>query len=167
MNCPSGWVRRCYGPSAAESLPDCGSITDDTIFVVRNGDVLDGGGTDVVAWPRTFVYTPNGTLDLSGDKTVYWTAPQGGDFADLVFWTDSDRSINLSGNRSLDVEGVFFAPNAAMSLSGLRSFSNQGMQTVLRSLDLSGSAQFVVYPLPDRHVSPGGVSTPGGTQLIR
>ncbi len=71
-----------------------------------------------VILPRTMLYT-GGVLDAPGDPLattglLSWTAPLGGDFEDLLLWSDNAGPFVI-GKQSVDlVEGTLFTPNATL-----------------------------------------------------
>lgn len=166
FNCPSGAIRRTTVAPARASLPDCGSVVGDSIVVVRSGNTIEGDG-HVVLWPRTFVYTPEGTADLSGGHDLYWSAPLAGSFRDLLLWTDSSASIDLDKYGATELEGILFAPASKMKLTGSKSLENQRVQLFLRTLEMTGNTKLSTRPVADRHISVnvGGASTVTGGEV--
>lgn len=171
FNCPSGSISRSNGTSSQNAFGQCGAVSDDSVIVVRSGSVFEIENSGYIALPRTFVYATDDddddVFELENKSALFWTAPTGGPFANLAFWTESSEELEFENSSSIEVEGIFFAPNVQMEMENSSSFSG-GAQVFLRSLVVENSAQFEVWPVPDRAELPGG-GDPGkpSVQLIR
>ncbi|MDZ7674097.1 MAG: pilus assembly protein TadG-related protein [Acidimicrobiales bacterium] len=169
MNCASGSLPARGTP--AEVASACGAPNGDSVVVARNGRPFVFTGGSGTAWQQTFAYAPNGTISMGQGNSIHWTAPLGGDFADLLFWSESSEPIVFEGGSSLNhLEGTFFAPNAPMRVRQGGSLELRGAQFFLHSFDIRGGATVDLYPDPDRNLPPDGGSTTtesDGVSLIR
>lgn len=107
--------------------------------------------------PRTFVYAEGplqvgSDTDLLGGSAISWTAPTGGPFEDLVFWSDSPGDMLLGEQVTNIVEGTFFAPNARVTVAGRPggSGASVAMQLVARRVRLADTFIYQLRPTVDR-----------------
>src|SRR5205814_314612 len=87
------------------------------------------------------------------------TAPQEGPFKNLSLWSDNlDPSAiqNLAGQSSIDLSGVFFAPQSEIDYTGQGCTGQLSAQFVARTLSVGGNSTACLSMKP----------TPGGTVLI-
>jgi hypothetical protein len=105
-----------------------GSTTDRVVYV-RNGSITkDAQGS--LELQRVFVYLRNGRISLgAGSGGVTWIAPFGGDFEDLSLWSESTLEHDLGGQASLQLDGVFFTPNAHVQFTGQGNFAQLQART--------------------------------------
>lgn len=137
---------------------DAGSLpyspaSNAAIAYFRDGELKKAGGASLLLH-NTFTYF-SATSDVGmqgGTSTVVWTAPTAGNFEDLAMWSDAATAHGFSGQASLDLEGVFFAPWAEVSYTGNGSQSQVEAQFIARSLSTSGQGRLVVRPSFDRSV---------------
>lgn len=112
-----------------------------------------------VALPRTFLYA-GGTVTIGvdedttvGNSTVTWTAPQGGDFEDLLFWSESASTMTIGEQKNTVLEGTFFSPRADVVVNP-RSTGSAGvsapLQVVAGTVRLTGTGVFRLQPSADR-----------------
>jgi hypothetical protein len=71
--------------------------------------------------------------------------------------------MTLTGNVDTIFEGIFFAPNAALSLTGNTGTSGLGAQMFVRTASLTGDSSLTLSPRTDRVMLLGGA----GSALIR
>ena len=125
-----------------------------TTMLLRSGDLLDAGKMEL---RETTVHLKAGTLRLSGNHTVTWTAPDDPShrFDDLMLWTTSTAQMKVTGSTSLHLEGILFAPNANVELAGNTGAEALGAQIFARSASLVGGAQLRLVPDEDRILAVG------------
>lgn len=131
--------------------------------VLQDGDVFVRGSLTKATkgqalLPQTFVYA-TGPMRVGvdpdtsiGNSTLSWSAPNGGDFEDLMFWSESSSAMVLGEQKVTSLDGTFFAPNAALALNprnGGVGVTAQ-MQVVTRSLRVSGDGIYRLQPTPAR-----------------
>lgn len=180
VNLPAGnWYILCSGLTIKNSF----SVAAPSTVVFQGGVTVSSGGTlsigdgtanstvyfrsgvfnkDAQAsmyLTRTFVYmnpdSNNSTMDFgAGSGTLRWTAPIGGGFNALSFWSESTRLHSFGGQATLAVEGVFFIPNATFNFAGQSSQDNTVQsQFIVDKLTLSGQGILRLQPDADRLVS--------------
>jgi Flp pilus assembly protein TadG len=157
----SGVLRvNCDTASAASSCPSDPTTT--TTLFLRSGDLTRSG---TLTLNETFVYLANGAVSLGGNTPLTWTAPNdpASPFDDLLVWTEKATTMNINGNAGMTVEGVFFAPNAALSLGGTTGTGALASQMFVGTLALSGNGVLTLAPKADRAIRLGGA----GSALIR
>lgn len=124
------------------------------IFVQRSGDLVHNSNLEL---RETFVYLENGTLDLSGSASLIWTAPDdpAHPFDDLLAWTESSAGIKITGNATMVLEGIVFAPNATLDLVGTAGAAALGAQLFVDKVDFGGNAEMTLAPRTDRMLEVG------------
>lgn len=124
------------------------------IFVQRSGDLVHNSNLEL---RETFVYLENGTLDLSGNASLVWTAPDdpAHPFDDLLVWTESSSGIKITGNATMQLEGIVFAPNATLDLVGTADAAALGAQLFVDKVDFGGNAEMTLAPRTDRMLEVG------------
>jgi hypothetical protein len=125
----------------------------DGVLYIRSGN-LSKTAQAAMTLRRTTVYLGNGIIDLGGGSgSLNWTAPTAGNLEDLALWSESAVEHKMGGQATIDVEGVFFMPNATPF-----TFAGQGGQTqakaqfIARRLSASGQGKLIMKPDPDRVV---------------
>lgn len=127
------------------------SGTNDSTAYFRSGNFTKDAQA-AIFFNRTLVYLDNGVISLgAGSGAVSWSAPIGGAFEDLSLWSESSGTHELGGQAALNIEGIFFTPNAFPFL-----FTGQGAQYqtkaqfVVHRLEVTGQGSLVMQPDPDR-----------------
>jgi hypothetical protein len=118
----------------------------------------------------------DGTVSLSGNGTIDWSAPNAtsspptdfdnGELEDLALWTETRSVSNIGGGGAMTVSGVFFAPNAEpFKIAGTSEGSNPAnAQFVARRLVVSGNGKLIMRPNPNDAV---GIPQPVEFGLVR
>ena len=100
-----------------------------------------------------------GTVSVTANGSIDWTAPnvnsgqsnssEWNSLEDLALWTESSSGTALGGGGGLSASGVFFAPNASVTISGgSDSLNPLNAQFVSRTLSLTGNATLYLRPSP-------------------
>jgi hypothetical protein len=147
----------------ANSTDPCPSnpASPSTVYI-RSGGIPKAGNVSVIMH-ETFVYFASGTVNLAGNATLDWTAPEDGPFADLLMWTDSNTTISMTGNSNTTFSGIMFAPNAELDLSGNTSSNPLDSQMFVNNAKLVGNSTLAMAPHDDRLQALGGANA----RLIR
>jgi hypothetical protein len=159
----SGTLRvNCDVATVSDNCPLTTTAT--STFFLRSGNITKSGSTHV--WMMsTFVYLANGTLNLTGSSELVWTAPQDptSPYYQLLVWTESSAALALNGSSDLSVQGILFAPNGTLTLSGSAATDALQSQMWIRKVALSGSSNLTLSPRADQILALGGA----GSSLIR
>ena len=120
-----------------------------SILYLRSGGITRTGNTSLL---ETFVYLQAGSLDLSGNALLTWTAPNDPThpFDDLLVWTDSSSLMKITGTPGMQLTGTFFAPNASVELGGTTGATTIGAQLFTRNMSLVGTSSMLLRPDRDR-----------------
>jgi hypothetical protein len=125
------------------------------VYFFMNGTLSMGSNSTFNATNATVIMTGNSTINMQGTPSLHMTAPDSsGTFPGILYYQvpADTQPINLQGGPSATIEGVFYAPTAAISLQG-----NAGgtiyTDFVAKSLSLLGNASFTSYAK-----LPGGAS---------
>jgi hypothetical protein len=112
----------------------------------RSGDLSLSGGALYAR--RTMIYQHNGSFSINGGAPPRWLAPTEGPFAGLSVWSErSTNQFQINGGASMELEGVFFTPNAnPFSLSGGAPFMPQRAQFISYRAAISGGAVLTLSP---------------------
>ncbi len=118
---------------------------------LRNGSISKTGGASVTMMGTAVVMSESGSVDLSGGAGVLaWSAPTEGPFEDLSLWSDSAATHSFAGQATLNLEGIFFTPEATMRYTGSGGQDQVAAQFVTRFLHLQGNGSLVVAPMYQR-----------------
>ena len=152
----------CDVPTPSNGCP-ANPASPSTLFI-RSGGLTKSGNVDVTL-RETFVYLASGALSLTGTGTLDWTAPDDSTYAfdDLLIWNESSSDITMTGTVDTTLDGIFFAPNAALSLTGDTGSAGLGTQMFVKTAALTGNSSLTVTPRSDRMIQLGGA----GAALIR
>jgi hypothetical protein len=152
----------CDVASAATACPS-DPASPSTVFI-RSGGLTKAGNVGLTLH-GCFVYLASGTVALTGTGTLDWTAPNDptSPFNDLLLWNESSLPMTLTGNVGNTLEGIFFAPNAALALTGNTSSTGLGAQMFVKTASLTGNSSLTLAPKADRVLQLGGA----GSALIR
>jgi Flp pilus assembly protein TadG len=153
----SGVLRiNCDVASLATACPS--NPTTVSTFYLRSGDLTRNGTLTLL---ETFVYLANGSVSLGGNTPFTWTAPDDPTtpFDDLLVWTEKASTMPINGNAGMAMEGIFFAPNATLSLGGTTGTGALASQMYVATLDLGGNGVLTLAPREDRSVKLGGTSS--------
>jgi Flp pilus assembly protein TadG len=152
----------CDVASSATACPS-DPATPSTLFIRSGG--LDKSGNVSMTLLETAVYVAGGTVNLTGTGTLTWTAPNdpASPLDDLLLWSESSSTMTMTGNTDTTLEGIFFAPNAPLALTGNTSAAGLGTQMFVRTASLTGNSSLTLAPRSDRVLQLGGA----GSGLIR
>lgn len=120
---------------------------------MRSGSLsLTGGGLTA---NRAMIYQHDGYFSIAGGSPPAWTSPSEGPFTALAVWSEKSSSkYKINGGASMDLEGVFFTPEAAsMNISGGSPVIPQQAQFVSYRLAVSGGASLTLAPSPTLSVT--------------
>jgi hypothetical protein len=157
----SGNLRvNCNVASAATACP--ADPSSPTTMFIRNGS-LSKSGSVAVTMHETFVYMATGGIDLEGSGSLDWTSPNDPTypFDNLLTWVANSSPVKLTGGTNTTLEGIFYAPDSAATLSGNSATTGLGVQMFLATASMSGD--LTLAPHDDRMMLLGGA----GSSLIR
>lgn len=123
------------------------SSSKDAAFVyLREGDLTTTSGA-VTELNRSLFYLHDGTLKMNGGASLRWLSPVEGPFDGLSLWAEARGAYTLNGGGSLELEGVFFTPEAEpFKLTGGGGSALQRAQFVSYRLEISGNAELNLAP---------------------
>jgi Flp pilus assembly protein TadG len=118
------------------------------VEVFMRGGVLRKAGTANYIAHNAMAYMPAGSqLEMEGGAGILiWTSPRSGRFRSLALWSDSAVQHDLAGNAFLDLEGIFFTPNATVVYRGNGIQLQVEAQFVARKLHVVGQGVLKVSP---------------------
>jgi hypothetical protein len=121
-----------------------------SILYLRTGN-LDLNGGSAIKFKEVFTYvTAPGVVDMGGNTSIQWTAPVGGNFDDLLVWSEASGTINLQGTADMVLEGTFFAPNSLLELQGTPGTSGIATQMFVDRVHAQGNAELRLAARDDR-----------------
>jgi hypothetical protein len=162
MNGNSDLRINCDVASAATACPADPS-SPSTVFI-RSGGMTKAGSVGY-HFLETFVYVASGGISLTGNGPLDWTAPDDSTYAfdDLLLWTEQPDLISVDGGTDTVLDGIYFAPNAPMTLTGNTGTNALGTQMFVKTATLAGTTSLTLAPRSDRVLQLGGA----GSSLIR
>lgn len=149
VNCADNNINDLIAPASCAGDPASPSV-----LYLRSGDLVDNGDIEM---RETTVYLATGKVTFSGNRSLTWTAPNDPSFKfdDLLVWTTSTSDMKITGNTTMILEGIVFAPNATMELTGSTGGQALGSQIFARRAVLSGNATLNLAPREDRILEVG------------
>jgi Flp pilus assembly protein TadG len=149
VNCADNNINDLIAPATCAADPAAPSI-----LYLRSGDLVDNGDVEL---RETTVYLATGKVTFSGNRSLTWTAPNDPSFKfdDLLVWTTSTSEMKITGNTTMTIEGIVFAPNATMELSGSTGGQALASQIFAKRAKLTGGAQLLLAPREDRILEVG------------
>ena len=104
---------------------------------------------------NSMVYlSPTSGLEMvGGTGEMTWIAPTEGPFEDLALWSESEAEVKLSGQATLELEGIVFVPNAEVSFQGNGSIANVEAQFVAKKVSTGGNGSLQIAPVLDRSIA--------------
>jgi hypothetical protein len=149
VNCADNNINDLIAPASCAADPPAPSI-----LYLRSGDIVDNGDVEL---RETMVYLATGKVTFSGNRALTWTAPNDPTykFDDLLVWTTSTSDMKITGNTSTTLEGIVFAPNASVELTGSTGGQALGSQIFAKTGKLTGGAQLLLAPREDRILQVG------------
>ena len=125
------------------------------VYFFTNGTLQLQSTTTMNATGVTMIMTGTAALDMGGGPTLNISAPdKTGTFPGILYYQtpDDTSSLTLQGGSGVTIEGVFYAPSAAVTMQGTPGGSINA-DFVAKSLTLAGNPSF--HSLADL---PGGAS---------
>lgn len=153
----SGALRtNCNVAAPADACPSTQSAP--TTLYLRHGGFTKSGSASMTL-NQTFVYLAEGGIDFSGNGALTWTAPNDPTypFNNLLVWIANGSDLKFTGNTATTVEGIFYAPDSAATLSGSSGASGLGAQIFVKTATMSGD--LTLSPRIDRVLQLGGADS--------
>lgn len=103
------------------------------VYIIDGDDFNIGGNGTIYGENVTIIMTSTtgndwGTVNLTGNKDVYLKAPgEGEDWAGIAFYIDRNAPMGdnkMTGNGSVELDGVFYAPSQHVRFGGNKSLAN-------------------------------------------
>ena len=114
---------------------------------VRGGLLRKAGTATFVSHNSMWYLSATSQLDMEGGgRTLIWTSPNSGNFANLALWSESASQHDLAGQAFLDLEGGFFTPLAKVVYRGAGVQHQIKAQFVARKLAVVGQGVLIVRP---------------------
>lgn len=129
------------------SMTGSGSLTMNPGTYIING-AMSMSGSGVISGSGITIYLapPNGSLSLTGSGALNITAPTSGTYNGVLFFEDptDTNAMTVTGSTGSDMEGIFYAPAASLSMTG-SSGSTIYADLVVSSLSMTGSTSLKNY----------------------
>jgi hypothetical protein len=129
------------------SMTGSGSLTmQPGVYVINGAFSQTGSGSISGSGVTVYLAPPNGSLSLTGSGALNITAPTSGGYDGILFFEDpsDSNSMKITGSGASDMEGIFYAPAASLSLTGSAG-STFYADLVVSSLSLTGSGTMANY----------------------
>lgn len=111
------------------------------VYIV--GGNLDLSGSGTLSGSGVTFYT-EGSTSVSGDSNLTLSAPTSGIYSGVLFFQarSDSQSLTVSGGSGATIEGILYAPAAAVTLSGGSSGTSMSLDIVADTLTITGSGTF-------------------------
>jgi hypothetical protein len=129
------------------SMTGSGSLTmQPGVYIINGGFSQTGSGTITGSGVTIYLAPPNGSLSLTGSGALNVTAPTSGAYDGILLYEDPNdtNSIKITGSGGSDMEGIFYAPAASLSLTGSAG-STFYADLVVSALSITGSGTLANY----------------------
>lgn len=147
----------------------------DTTVIMMGGQSAGCLPTESRQAPQDLTACTDGSLNLAGNATTDWTAPdlvaEGrtkahlDDLEDLALWTESEAESSIAGNGGIRLAGVFVLPNARpFNIGGGGVQDVEDSQYFTRRLYVRGNGTLTLSPNPYNVTT---VPYLGGFTLVR
>ncbi len=118
------------------------------VYVINGAFSLSGSGSMSGSGITIYLAPPNGSLSLTGSGSLNVSAPTdtSNPYNGILFFEDpSDtNSMKITGSTGSAMQGIFYAPNAALTLSGSSGATIQA-DLVVHALSMTGTSNFSNY----------------------
>jgi len=120
------------------------------VYVITGGFSASGSATITGTGVTIYLAGPNGSLSLTGSGALNLTAPTSGPYSGILFFEDpSDtNAMSISGSTGTILTGIFYAPSAALSLTG-SSGATFNAAVVSYTLSINGTGSLNEYMSPN------------------
>jgi len=110
------------------------------VYVINGGMSMTGSGTVSGSGVTIYLAPPNGSLSLTGSGALLLSAPTSGTYNGILFYQDKadTNSMKVAGSSGSIIQGIFYAPNAPLSLQGA-SGSQIYADLVVHALSIAGN----------------------------
>jgi hypothetical protein len=149
INDPHPTGNATLGPSVAGgticynglSISGSGTVTLNPGVYIINGAMSQTGSEQISGTGITiYLAAPNGSLSLTGSGALNISAPTSGTYNGILFFEDPNdtNSLKVGGSNGSNLSGIFYAPNASLSLAG-SSGATFYTDLVVNSLSITGT----------------------------
>jgi Flp pilus assembly protein TadG len=116
------------------------------VYVITGGFSASGSATITGTGVTIYLAAPNGSLSLTGSGALNLTAPTSGPYSGILFFeAPSDtNAMSISGSTGTILTGIFYAPSAALSLTG-SSGATFNAAVVSYTLSITGTGSLNEY----------------------
>ena len=118
-----------------------GTVTLTPGTYVINGGFSSSGSAPINGTGVTFyLAAPNGSVSLTGSGALNISAPTSGTYSGLLFFEDPNdtNTMKVAGSDGSNLQGIFYAPDAALNLQGSSSAQFYA-DLVVQALTISGT----------------------------
>ena len=129
------------------SITGSGAVTlNPGLYIINGGFSMTGSGSLTGSGITFYLAAPTGSASLSGSGALNVSAPTSGTYNGILFFEDPSDShaMTITGSGSSNIQGIFYAPSAALSMTG-SSGANISADLVVGSLSMTGSSNFQNY----------------------
>ena len=129
------------------SISGSGAVTMTPGTYIINGAMsMSGSGSMTGSGVTIYLAAPNGSLSLTGSGSLNISAPTTGTYNGILFFEDpaDTNSMKITGSTGSTLQGIFYAPDAALTLTGSSGATIQA-DLVVHALSMSGTADFTNY----------------------
>jgi Flp pilus assembly protein TadG len=126
-----------------------GSLTlQPGVYVINGSFSSTGSGSISGTGVTIYLAPPNGALSLTGSGTLNISAPTdpSNPYNGILFYEDrtDSNSMKITGSGNSNLQGIFYAPDAALTLTG-SSGTAINADLVVHALSMTGSGNFGNY----------------------
>jgi len=123
------------------------------VYYIKSGGFSLGGNSNLTgAGVMIYIADGGGKLDFQGGGVVKMSAPTNGPYAGMILYQDrnSNTALSIAGGANTKMTGTLYAPGAALAISGGAPNDEYGSQIIVRTLSITGGANFVTTGDPTK-----------------
>lgn len=129
------------------SIVGSGSLTlNPGVYVINGAFSSTGSGSISGSAITIYLAPPSGSLSMTGSGALNLSAPTSGTWDGILFYEDAadTNTMKLTGSGAMNIQGIFYAPNALLNLTGSGSGQFYA-DLVVHALSMTGSGGLQNY----------------------
>jgi len=133
-----------YYPGGIEVSGNGSLELEPGLYVIGGGNGLKISGNGEMFGDGVMFYIADGKVDLTGNGDIDLTPMDSGAYEGIVMWQARDNAdkVKTSGNGSFAVDGIIYAPSAAVEVKG--NGKDLGSQLICDKLKINGNGTYTV-----------------------
>lgn len=137
------------------------------VYIIDGGAFRLNGGAHVTGEDVTIYLTNNATVQMNGNADIFFSAPQSGEYAGVLFWGDGNNAasttVQFNGTAASSLKGTLYFPSQLIDIRGNFSGSDGCMRIIGHRIEMSGNSTLNIDCSRSGMVS---IQAPGFVRLV-